>query len=205
MSFAQQNWQGFHWSFFLNVQGLLMCLRRFEGAIALNDIPSAQVELDSATTLMLASAASMELAGSFSTQEYETTVRPSMTPPHVESDNFSGLMSWAHAVLVQLWKRLSPTFAALPPALHSHHDRFVAAYSELARSHKAVCKKFVGDEGGSIRFERSTATDTLEKFGRVRTQALDPNHRVEGRFGSEKGRGGDGATPLQQEYRCPFH
>ena len=170
-----------------------MCLRRFEAAIALNDIPSAQVELDTATTLMLASGASMELAGSFSTQDYESVVRPSMTPPHVQSDNFSGLMSWEHAVLVQLWKRLSPTFAALPPALHPHHDRFVAAYAELARSHKVVCKKFGGDEGGSIRFERSTATDTLEQFGRVRTQTLDPNHRVERRFGNS---GGD---------RCPFH
>ncbi|NEQ97348.1 MAG: siderophore biosynthesis protein [Cyanothece sp. SIO2G6] len=179
---AQQTWKGFHWSFFMNVQGLLMCLRRFEEAIALNNIPAAQVELDTATTLMLAAGASMELAGSFSAQEYEAIVRPSMTPPHVESDNFSGLMSWEHAVLVQLWKRLSPTFAALPSALHPHHSRFVTAYGKLARAHKAVCKKFGGDEGGSIRFERSTATDTLEKFGRVRTQTLDPNHRADQRF-----------------------
>lgn len=83
--------------------------------LALGDTSAAEVELTTATDLMLASGAAMELAGSFTKPEYQQEVRPSMTPPQVQSDNFSGLMSWEHAVLVQIWKRLSPVFTAPQP------------------------------------------------------------------------------------------
>ncbi|MCJ8282733.1 MAG: hypothetical protein MJK14_23680 [Rivularia sp. ALOHA_DT_140] len=134
---------------------------------------------------MLASGASMQLAGSFSRQEYESDVRPTMTPPYVQSQNFSGLMSWEHATLMQLWKRLSSTFKNIPQELESVHEKFVAAYFELAKDHKAVCQKFGGDEGGSLRFDKGTAVDTLDKFEKIRTQHINPNGK--------------------SINRCPFH
>ncbi len=112
---TQEIWKGFHWSFFVNVQALIICLRRFESSLLLGDITTARTELETATDLMLASGASMQLAGSFSKQEYDSHIRPKMSPPYVQSDNFSGLMSWEHATLMQLWKRLSPTFKNIPP------------------------------------------------------------------------------------------
>ncbi|MEM0982177.1 MAG: siderophore biosynthesis protein [Cyanobacteria bacterium P01_H01_bin.58] len=165
---SQNIWRGFHWAFFINVQGLIMCLQRFEAQLALGNVEQAEIELKTATELLLASGASMELAGSFSRQDYERSVRPSMTPPQVQAKNFSGLMSWEHAALMQVWKRLSPTFKTLPATLQPQHKAFVAAYLSLAKAHQAVCEKFGGNEGGSLRFEGGYAVDTLERFSQSR-------------------------------------
>ena len=35
---TEEIWKGFHWSFFVNVQALIICLRRFESSLALEDI-----------------------------------------------------------------------------------------------------------------------------------------------------------------------
>lgn len=172
---AAQIWKGFHWSFIVQVQGLIICLQRFERSLVSGNLVMAQTELETATDLMLASSAAMQLAGSFSPRDYAQQIRPSMMPPQVQSDNFSGLMSWEHAALIQIWKRLSPAFGALPPELQPQHQKFVAAYLTLASSHRAVCEKFGGDAAGSLRFEAGTATDTLDKFAQLRLQTLDPN------------------------------
>lgn len=167
-------WRGFHWAFFLNVQGLIICLRRFEVQLALDHIQQAQVELKTATELLLAAGAAMELAGSFSRQDYEQIVRRSMSPPRVQANNFSGLMSWEHATLMQVWKRLRPIFENLPLALQSQHQEFVNAYLSLAKAHRAVCEKFGGDEGGSLRFEGGCAVETLDRFGESRYALIAP-------------------------------
>jgi hypothetical protein len=172
-----QIWKGFHWSFLVNIQGLIVCLQRFEVNMALGNTAQAQIELETATDMMLASGAAMELAGSFSRQEYQDRVRKTMMPPQVQSKNFSGLMSWEHAWLIELWKRLRPVFEILPTDIQPQHDKFIAAYFELMEAHKAVCQKFGGGEGGSLRCEQSKAVDTLDKFGQNRWQLIDPHHR----------------------------
>lgn len=171
-----QIWKGFHWSFFINIQGLIICLRRFEIQIALDNITQAQIELKTATEMMLASSAAMELAGSFTKQDYNY-VRQTMTPPYVQSTNFSGLMCWEHASLIQLWKRLRPVFASLPVEIQPQHHQFIAAYFDLMNAHRAVCEKFGGDDEGSIRFEKNKAIDTLDKFAKSRLQLIEPNHQ----------------------------
>ena len=175
---SQTIWQGFHWSFFINTQGLIVCLRRFEMYMAMNEISLAEIELKTATDLMEASSASMILAGSFSKQEYETNVRTMMTPPNVKSKDFSGLMSWEHAVLVQLWKRLRPVFVNLPDSLQAPHQEFINAYRNLAKSHKSVCEKFGGNETGSLRFEGNNALKTLDKFSHSREQLINPTNSL---------------------------
>ncbi|MEL6468406.1 MAG: siderophore biosynthesis protein [Cyanobacteria bacterium J06623_4] len=171
-------WQGFHWSFFINVQGLILSLRRFEAQLALGDLTQAEQELAAATDLLLASGASMELAGSFTQAQYEQTVRPTMSPPQVASNNFSGLMSWEHASLMQIWKRLRPSFEHLPPELKPQHQAFVQAYFSLANAHRAVCEKFGGADSGSLRFDQSCAVETLDKFSHSRWSLIDPAHRT---------------------------
>lgn len=176
----QQIWEGFHWLFFVDVQGLIICLCRFENQLIAGNLDQAEVELGTATKLMLASGAAMELAGTFSREEYEQQIRPTMMPPQVRSDNFSGLMSWDHALLIKIWKRLSPVFQTLPVELHNQHDRFVAAYLTLSKAHTAVCDRFGGSEKGSLRCNKSSAVSRLEDFEKVRLKMLDPNHRVSG-------------------------
>lgn len=167
-----QTWKGFHWAFFINIQGLIICLKRFEKYVILEDISRAKIELETATTLISASGAAMQLAGSFNRQDYENKVRQTMTSPNVQSQNFSGLMSWEHAALIQLWKKLRPIFETLPPPLQPHHEKFVAAYFRLVNAHKEVCQKFGGEESGSLRFGSTKAVDTLEKFGHAREKLI---------------------------------
>jgi hypothetical protein len=172
---AEAIWQGFHWSFFLQIQALIIGLQRFEQALDQGDLAMAEVELAAAATFLQASGAAMQLAGSFSREAYDRTVRPSMAPPQVQSLDFSGLMSWEHAYLIQLWKQLRPKFAHLPPELEAAHQNFVAAYGQLAQSHRAVCAKFGGDEAGSLRFDRNPATATLDAFSRSRLHLIAPS------------------------------
>ena len=176
MCSPQDIWQGFHWSFFINIQGLIISLRRFEAQLALGNLSAAETELATATELMLASGASMELAGSFSHAQYEQSVRPTMTTPQVKSTNFSGLMSWEHAALMQIWKRLRPAFADLPVELQAQHQAFVQAYASLSKSHRSVCTKFGGAESGSIRFNQGNAVDTLDKFSQTRLKLIEPSN-----------------------------
>ncbi|ELR97042.1 hypothetical protein [Gloeocapsa sp. PCC 73106] len=173
-----QIWKGFHWSFFINIQGLIICLRRFEIYINLNNLTQAQIELATATEMMLASSATMELAGSFSKQEYQNQVRNTMIPPNVQATNFSGLMSWEHAALIQIWKRLRPIFQDLPSDLQVQHQEFIYAYFELVKAHRSVCEKFGGTVGGSLRFEKTKAVDSIDKFARSRWQLIDPKHEA---------------------------
>ncbi|MHC5762954.1 siderophore biosynthesis protein [Nostoc sp.] len=174
----KQLWEGFHWLFFVDVQGLIICLRRFEIELAAGNLHKAEVELGTATKLMLASGAAMELAGSFSRKEYENQIIPTMKPPQVQSENFSGLMSWDHALLIKILKRLSPVFQALPVELHTQHSLFVNAYITLSSAHTAVCTRFGGDEKGSLRCNKSTAVSKLKIFGQNRLKLIDPNHQV---------------------------
>ena len=167
-------WKRMHWSFFVNTQGLLIALHRFEHALAGGDIPMARTELRAAADMMRASGASMRLAGSFNRSDYEREVRPSMMPPSVGTDDFSGLMSWDHASLIRLWKRLSPLFGSLPESLHGAHVDFVDAYSALASSHRLVCARFGGEQDGSIRYNGKPALEMLERFERSRSGLIDP-------------------------------
>ena len=174
----QQLWEGFHWLFFVDVQGLIICLLRFENLLAAKKLDQAEVELETATKLMLASGAAMELAGCFSRKEYEQQIRPMMMPPQVRSENFSGLMSWDHALLIQIWKRLAPVFRTLPNELQTQYEQFIQAYITLSNAHTAVCDRFGGNEQGSLRCNKTSAVSKLEKFAQIRLKLLDPNRRV---------------------------
>ncbi|MEM6364263.1 MAG: siderophore biosynthesis protein [Planctomycetota bacterium] len=174
-SSAVDIWRKFHWTFFIHTQGLIIALGRFEMAVQENDLSAAKLELKTASDLLRASGASMELAGSYTRHEYENEVRPSMEIPKVSEDNFSGLMSWDHSSLIRLWKRLQPVFHALPKELKETHEDFIDAYRDLAASHRAVCKRFGGDQGGSLKNETSIAVDVLDRFEVNRESLLTSN------------------------------
>lgn len=167
-------WREFHWAFFLNVQGLIVALRRFQMQLERGLFAAAEEELTTASALLISSAASMELAASFTKDVYESTVRVSMTQPAVESDDFSGLMSWEHAVLVGVWRDLRSVFENLPQELTFAHSGFVAAYRHLAESHTGVCARFVDSDAGSLRLGDRSAVETLRRFERGRLTLIDP-------------------------------
>lgn len=165
-------WQGFHWSFFISIQGLIISMLRFERSITLEDIQAAKVELNTSAKLMLAAAASMELAGEFSREEYDRYIRPTMMPPKVQSEDFSGLMFWDHAYLMVIWQKIQPIFKNMPQVLQSEQNKFISAYMVLSQSHKQVCSKFGGDEISSLRGSKATAIKTLNKFEQNRHKLI---------------------------------
>ncbi|MBG86576.1 MAG: siderophore biosynthesis protein [Verrucomicrobiales bacterium] len=168
-------WKHFHWTFFVHVQGLIISLGRFRSRLNDRDLESARTELLTAADLLCASGAAMELAGNFSRQDYEQVVRPSMMPPAVSRENFSGLMSWDHATLIELWQELRPLFKNLPTELEAAHRDFVEAYQFLATSHRAVCERFGGGESGSLRNGEELGVDVLDLFQKSRNRLIDPN------------------------------
>ncbi|WP_118135834.1 siderophore biosynthesis protein [Oceanicella sp. SM1341] len=174
----EEIWREFHWAFFINVQGLIIGLKRFTRLLEEDRLAEAARELDCAAELLIASAAAMELAGSFPREAYQERIRVSMTPPAVRSDAFSGLMSWEHGVLVEQFRRLRPAFAELPEALVPAHGRFVEAYRRLATGHSHVCTRFVGGGAGSLRSERREAAETLRRFAESRLALIDPAPRA---------------------------
>lgn len=171
---AREIWQEFHWAFFLDTQALILCMRRLTLSLDRHQIGTARIELETAAELMDASAAAMQLAASFTRAEYEGEIRPSMTPPNVECPGFSGLMSWEHGVLVNLWRSLRPRFATLPEALAPAHLRFVEAYRAMAEGHVEVCARFVGEGAQSLRYEDRDAVENLRRFERNRSALIDP-------------------------------
>lgn len=50
----------------------------------------------------------------------------------------------------------------------------LASAISLAIAHRAVCEKFGGANGGSIRFKQSCAVETLDKFTNSRRSLIDP-------------------------------
>ena len=173
-----QIWEGFHWLFIVQIQGLIICLQRFEIDLNAGYLSQAEVELGTAADLMLASGAAMELAGSFTRKEYENQILPTMKAPQVASENFSGLMSWDHASLIKIWKKLRPLFETLPAELDTVYSKFVNSYMTLSGAHKAVCTRFGGDDKGSLRCNKCTAVSKLENFEKGRLKMLDPNSQV---------------------------
>ena len=169
-------WQGLHWTFFIDVQGLVLSLLRFDAALDAGQDEAAALELDTAAALLCASGNAMQLATGFAPQVYHDEVRPAMMPPHVASDRFSGLMVWDHARLVRLWQQLRPRFAALPAAVRPAHAGFVQAYREMMDAHRGVCARFAGEHGGSLRSRTdSPAVQTLQRIGQMREGLLAPN------------------------------
>lgn len=177
-------WKKLHWVFTVYIQCIIICLFRFEMNIEASNLDDAVIELKTATELIIASAKAMEVAGSLTKQQYEEQIRPMMIPPHVKSDNFSGLMLWDHAYLISILKKMSLVFKTLPASLQSQQEEFISAYKVLFTAHQAICQKFVGDEG-SLRNCKFIAVNILNKFEQNRLQLISPNQKL--------------------AVKCPFH
>lgn len=80
--------------------------------------------------------------------------------------------------MVKIWKRLQPVFEQLPVSLQAEYEQFVTAYFSLATAHKAVCEKFGGGEVGSLRCDKKTAVDVLDRFSQNRWKLIDPQMKL---------------------------
>ncbi|NEQ08641.1 MAG: siderophore biosynthesis protein [Moorea sp. SIO4E2] len=171
-------WKKFHWIFLIFVQGLILCLLRFEKAIKIKNLNQVKLELETASNLMIGAGAVMKLAGSYSRKEYQEQILPTMKPPNLKIKGFSGLMSWDHAYLVTLWKQNKKNFQNLPLSLQPQYEKLLLAYKIMASSHRNICSKFGGGEvGGSVKHPTKNALLALEKIVKARWQMINPSHK----------------------------
>ncbi|MDD1413641.1 hypothetical protein MEN41_02895 [Dolichospermum sp. ST_con] len=165
-------WKRYHWLFFVFVQGNILCMHRLKKEMRKESMIQVGVILKSMSKLMLASGASMIFAGTPEHQEYENGIRPTMMPPNVNSADFSGLMSYDHAYLINLWNQEKKLFKLIPSFLSPAYEEFLKAHEFLALSHKFVCQKYGGDQTGSLRENRVTALENLEKINNSRRRTI---------------------------------
>lgn len=171
-------WKKFHWIFLIFVQGLILCLLRFEKAIKIHNLNQVKLELETASNLMIGAGAVMKLAGSYSRKEYQEQILPTMKPPNMKIEGFSGLMSSDHAYLVTLWKQNKKNFQDLPLSLQPHYEKFLLAYKIMASSHRNICSKFGGGEvGGSVKHPTKNALLALEKIVQARWHMINPSQK----------------------------
>jgi len=109
------------------------------------------------TVLYDAATASMKYAADFDPREYETLIRPSMSPPFL-SPGFSGEQNEDHAVMLDLMRQTRvavkdvlrcPGQEPVPQEVRDAAKDLWAAQSRNRRHHMLVCEKFVPD-GGSL-------------------------------------------------------
>jgi hypothetical protein len=158
-------WKLGHQVFFAQIQGLVVLLNCFADALERSD-PAAPGLLDTATTVMRASAGALRYAGDFSPTAYAGVVRPGMMPPHLEP-KFSGLQVRDHRVLLAVMGRLKPALLAAAEPVREAHARFLGEMTITYEAHKFVCARFGGDREPSLRMTGgapASAADVLERF-----------------------------------------
>lgn len=164
-------WKRYHWLFFVFIQGNIFCMLHLKKEIRKQNMVQVGAILNSMSRLMLASGASMLFAGESQPQEYENEIRPTMMPPNVNSPDFSGIMSYDHAYLINLWNKDKELFKLIPSFLRSAYEEFLESHQFLALAHKFVYK-YGGGQTGSLREQRVTALETLEKINASRRRLI---------------------------------
>lgn len=165
-------WKRYHWLFFIFIQGNILCMLHLKKEMRKDNMVQVGTMLKSMSKLMLASGASMLFAGQSRPEEYENEIRPSMMPPHVNAPDFSGLMSYDHAFLMNLWHKEKAIFQLIPSFLKPVYEEFIDAHKFLALAHKFVCSKYGGGQSGSLREHQVTALENLEKFNNSRRKLI---------------------------------
>jgi hypothetical protein len=131
-------WKQQHQLFFLIIHGLLYLLHVLEEALDREHAPVTQSILNDFADLMEASAMAFHLAADFSTEDYETRIRPDMT---AHDPHFSGLFYADHKELVTSLRVLK----RVPNDFEDELARIGEVISEAYDVHARVCLRFVGE------------------------------------------------------------
>lgn len=131
-------WKQQHQLFFLIIHGMLYLLHVLEEALDREHAPVIQAILSDFADLMAASTVAFHLAADFSTEAYETRIRPDMT---AHDPHFSGLFYADHKELVTSLRVLK----RVPDDFEEELTRISDAISETYDAHARVCLRFVGE------------------------------------------------------------
>lgn len=156
-------WKIGHRFFFVQIQSLIIALRKFEASPSekcLNDIAA----------LLLGSGTMMQYAANFLGGRY-APIRDSMA--HL-ADNFSGSFSGDHFYMLRGFKKLPPAKMLFP----DEYDNFRECLEATYKAHAYVCHKFAGNEG-------SLANDNIVAWREIATRLLSRALKIAGVEDSE--------------------
>ncbi|SFR45204.1 hypothetical protein [Litoreibacter janthinus] len=131
-------WKQQHQLFFLIIHGMLYLLHVLEEALDREHAPVTQAILTDFADLMEASTVAFHLTADFSTEAYETRIRPDMI---AHDPHFSGLFYADHKELVTSLRVLK----RVPDDFEEELTRISDAISETYDAHARVCLRFVGE------------------------------------------------------------
>lgn len=131
-------WKQQHQLFFLIIHGMLYLLHVLEEALDREHAPVTQAILTDFADLMEASTVAFHLAADFSTEAYESRIRPDMT---AHDPHFSGLFYADHKELVTSLRVLK----RVPDDFEEELERISQAISTTYDAHARVCLRFVGE------------------------------------------------------------
>lgn len=181
----ERRWLIGHQLFFALLQGVIVGLNCYLAASSGDPDGEAAADADDAVRVaaafMRSSAAAIKFTADFGPVDYESRIRPAMSPPSVR-EGFSGLQTRDHAHLISLFARLRATAAAHGegPAGEAF-EQFVEATVTAYEAHKFICARFGGDVLPSLRMAaasrgRSTQSGVtaLRQLMRARLFTLTP-------------------------------
>jgi hypothetical protein len=174
-----RRWLVGHQLFFALIQGVIVGMNCFAGAMLAGDTAEADEGLKLATAFMRSSAAAMKLTSDFAPDDYERTVRPAMAPPEVRA-GFSGLQTRDHSYLVRLFGTLKPIFTTPGYPSGAHRD-FIESVVSAYAAHEFICLRFRGDVLPSLRMAAASrgktqrpGTAVIREMMRSRLALVDP-------------------------------
>jgi hypothetical protein len=175
-----RRWLIGHQLFFALIQGAIVGMNCFAGAMLAGDTAEADEGLKLATAFMRSSAAAMKLTSDFAPDDYERTVRPAMAPPEVRA-GFSGLQTRDHSYLVRMFGTLKPIFTTPRYPSQAHRD-FIESVVSAYAAHEFICARFRGDVLPSLRMAAAArgktqrpATAVIREMMRSRLALVDPS------------------------------
>ena len=194
---AKRRWVRGHLVFASLTQGLILAFRSLGQGLRAGITEEVQRLADLSVSLLDASAGAFLFTGDFPPEEYESSIRPSMTPP-ASPVGLSGLMSADHRYLAQTMRDMRPALKSLAEQEPQRHERIAAALSGVYDSHIHVCERFVGPRPSILtagRTERS-GPSLIEQFKTLRLKPFEHAQRAL-RLAAER--------PKATLGECPFH
>lgn len=168
---AERRWVIGHHLFMVIAQGMALACARLTAAAKAVDAHEEERALVQLTALLRGSAAAFKYACDFSPEAYESTIRPSLSPP-VAPEGMTGLNWRDHTHLMAKLRDARTLLADQGNERDVIRDQLRHAYTGMYGAHTNVCAHFVGVEESSLTISSTdrSAVGTLNILGQNRAK-----------------------------------
>jgi hypothetical protein len=171
---AMRRWIRGHQVFAALTQGLVFSFQAMGHAMRGGKYDQVRKWANLSVSLLAGSGAAFVFTGDFSNEEYNTIVRPSMSPP-MSPICLSGLMSADHRFFVETLREMKPVLRALHEREPKLHRRIQEEISRVYDRHIHVCERFVGKRPSLLTAGRTdkSGPELIEQFKKARIKSFE--------------------------------